>query len=97
MDNTTLKRIGAVAGIIIGVIYLINPTAGFIELLPDNLPFIGNLDEAGATTLLLWGIQTLRQRKEDNQYLQNLLEVNQDAQAKHQDDRVLQSPASRRK
>jgi hypothetical protein len=32
---------------------LFNPTAGFIELLPDNLPFLGNLDEAGATALLL--------------------------------------------
>ncbi len=35
------------------VIYLINPTAGFVELLPDNLPLFGNLDEATATLLLL--------------------------------------------
>jgi uncharacterized membrane protein YkvA (DUF1232 family) len=42
--------------IIIGILsglYLINPTAGFFELIPDNLPMIGNLDEATATTLLL--------------------------------------------
>ncbi len=35
------------------VVYLINPTAGLFEFLPDNLPFVGNLDEAGATALLI--------------------------------------------
>jgi len=38
---------------IMGTIYLFNPTAGFIELLPDNLPIVGNLDE-GAAMLLIW-------------------------------------------
>lgn len=38
---------------IIGLIYLINPTAGIIELIPDNLPFIGNLDEAAAAVLVI--------------------------------------------
>ena len=33
--------------------YLLNPTAGFIELIPDNIPIIGNLDEAAAVALLL--------------------------------------------
>ena len=37
----------------IGLIYILNPTAGLIELLPDNLPVLGNLDEAGAA-LLVW-------------------------------------------
>ena len=37
----------------IGLIYLINPTAGIIEIIPDNLPIIGNIDEAGATLLVL--------------------------------------------
>ncbi len=35
------------------LIYLLNPTAGFFELIPDNIPLIGNLDEAAAMTLLL--------------------------------------------
>ena len=35
------------------LIYLLNPTAGFLELIPDNIPLIGNLDEAAAMTLLL--------------------------------------------
>jgi len=34
-------------------IYLINPTAGIFEILPDNLPLVGNLDEAAATALLI--------------------------------------------
>lgn len=38
---------------LIGLIYLINPTAGIIELIPDNIPGVGNLDE-GVATLLIW-------------------------------------------
>ncbi len=34
-------------------IYLANPTAGFVELIPDYWPGVGNLDEAGAAVLLL--------------------------------------------
>jgi len=34
-------------------IYLINPTAGIFELLPDNIPLVGNVDEATATLILL--------------------------------------------
>lgn len=37
----------------LGVVYLINPTAGLIELIPDNLPVIGNLDEAAAVMLVI--------------------------------------------
>ena len=36
----------------LALIYLINPTFGLFELLPDNLPVVGNLDEAGAVLLL---------------------------------------------
>jgi len=35
-------------------LYLLNPGAGIFELLPDNLPVIGNLDEAAAVALLLY-------------------------------------------
>lgn len=38
---------------LISLIYLVNPTAGIIELIPDNIPFIGNLDEAGAAMLFV--------------------------------------------
>ncbi len=37
----------------LGAVYLINPTAGLFELIPDNLPVIGNLDEAAAVLLLI--------------------------------------------
>jgi hypothetical protein len=38
---------------LVGIVYLLNPTAGLLELLPDNLPIVGNLDE-GAAMLLIW-------------------------------------------
>jgi hypothetical protein len=31
-----------------------------LELIPDAIPIIGNLDEAAATTLVLWGLQAFR-------------------------------------
>jgi hypothetical protein len=40
--------IGALAGL-----YLINPTAGLFEFIPDVLPVVGNLDEATATLLVI--------------------------------------------
>jgi len=38
---------------IVGVVYLLNPTAGIFELLPDNLPIVGNLDD-GVAAVLAW-------------------------------------------
>lgn len=46
------KFLVAVSGLL-GMLYLINPTAGVFELIPDNLPIIGNLDEAAAAALVL--------------------------------------------
>jgi len=40
----------------VGLAYILNPTAGFIEFIPDNLPFVGNLDEGVAFTLLWYGL-----------------------------------------
>lgn len=47
-----MKRIAAILGIIISIIYLLNFTMGIFEI-PDYLPFIGNLDEFAAATLLI--------------------------------------------
>lgn len=55
-----LQIFRGVLAVLIGAIYLLNPTAGFLELIPDITPFIGNLDEAGATALLLYGINEVR-------------------------------------
>ncbi|MDH5328275.1 MAG: DUF1232 domain-containing protein [Gammaproteobacteria bacterium] len=38
---------------IISLLYIFNPGAGIFELIPDNIPFIGNLDEATAVMILL--------------------------------------------
>ena len=38
---------------IISILYLLNVGAGFIELIPDNISLIGNLDEATAAVVLI--------------------------------------------
>ena len=38
---------------LLSLLYLFNPTAGLFELIPDNIPGIGNLDEATAVLLLI--------------------------------------------
>ncbi|WP_321366543.1 DUF1232 domain-containing protein [uncultured Desulfuromusa sp.] len=48
-----MKKIGTFLLGLLSFIYLLNPTAGFFELIPDNIPLIGNLDEAAAATLLM--------------------------------------------
>lgn len=53
-----------VVGAVIGAIYLLNPLAGIIELIPDNLPVLGNLDEAGAAVLVMAGVQELIRRRQ---------------------------------
>ena len=42
----------AIVGVL-SLVYLLNPTAGIFEFLPDNIPFVGNVDEVTATALLL--------------------------------------------
>ena len=34
-------------------VYLLNPTFGVFELIPDNVPFLGNIDEVSASFLFL--------------------------------------------
>lgn len=38
---------------VISAVYLFNPGWGVVELIPDNIPGIGNLDEAAAATMLI--------------------------------------------
>lgn len=48
MKNLVVGAIGLVS-----FLYLMNPTFGLFEFIPDAVPFIGNLDEATASFLLL--------------------------------------------
>jgi uncharacterized membrane protein YkvA (DUF1232 family) len=38
---------------VLALLYLLNPTLGVFEFIPDNIPFVGNLDEATASMVLL--------------------------------------------
>jgi Protein of unknown function (DUF1232) len=57
------RKTGAAAVAVLSFLYLLNPTFGVFELLPDNIPGVGNLDEGTAGVLLLWAIQSLIQKK----------------------------------
>jgi hypothetical protein len=48
-----IKRIIVACLGTVALLYLLNIGMGIIEFIPDNFPFIGNLDEGGAVVLLL--------------------------------------------
>ena len=48
-----MKKIFIALAGFLSFIYLLNPTWGIFEILPDNLPLIGNIDEATATMVLI--------------------------------------------
>ncbi len=48
MKKFLIGLIGILSGL-----YLLNPTLGIFELIPDALPLVGNMDEGAATFLLL--------------------------------------------
>jgi uncharacterized membrane protein YkvA (DUF1232 family) len=55
-------KIVAWATIAAGTVYMINPTAGFVEMLPDNLPIVGNLDEAAVVFIMFSAMRYLGMR-----------------------------------
>jgi uncharacterized membrane protein YkvA (DUF1232 family) len=65
----TLKALAYVAGALFGAIYILNPTAGVFELLPDNLPIVGNLDEAAMVTLLIACLRGLRRLRDESRQI----------------------------
>lgn len=48
MKNIAVGTVG-----LMSFLYLLNPTFGLFEFIPDAVPFIGNLDEATASFLFL--------------------------------------------
>jgi hypothetical protein len=60
-----LKTCLYVLGVVVGAVYIANPTAGVWELLPDNLPLVGNLDEAAMVTMLLGCLRALKRQRSE--------------------------------
>ncbi len=54
-----MKKLFAAIGAVLSVVYIINPTAGLLEIIPDNIPGIGNLDEAAVTGILIACLRVL--------------------------------------
>jgi len=50
---------------IFGFVYLLNPTFGFFELIPDTLPIVGNLDEGAAALALWYGYLEIKKSRKD--------------------------------
>jgi uncharacterized membrane protein YkvA (DUF1232 family) len=61
----TLRALVYIVGALLSTIYILNPTAGVIELIPDNLPVVGNLDEAMMVTILLACLRSLRRMRSE--------------------------------
>jgi len=55
-----MKRKLAIAAIVLGALYILNPIAGLFELLPDNIPFVGNVDEGLAVYIIMSSISYLK-------------------------------------
>ena len=54
---------------LLGFVYLLNPGAGVIEFIPDNLPIVGNLDEGVAGLLIWYGlVEFFEGRKFDDRF-----------------------------
>ncbi len=47
------------ATILLGGLYIVNPTAGIFELIPDVVPVVGNLDEAAIMFLIFGAMRYL--------------------------------------
>jgi uncharacterized membrane protein YkvA (DUF1232 family) len=45
------------------ILYLLNPSAGVWEIIPDNIPIIGNLDEVAAVLLIMDSLKKIRKNK----------------------------------
>jgi uncharacterized membrane protein YkvA (DUF1232 family) len=53
IDQVTKTPWGSYILLAVGAIYLLNPLFG-VDLLPDNLPIVGNLDEAAIAFMMYY-------------------------------------------
>lgn len=66
MKEHTLKPTVILVLGIASLFYLLNIGVGFIELLPDNIPGFGNLDEGTAGAMLLYAIRYFYEKNKNN-------------------------------
>ena len=52
VDKAVKMPVGTITVLILCAIYLLNPFFG-VDILPDNIPIVGNLDEVGITYLMI--------------------------------------------
>ncbi|MBN1997506.1 DUF1232 domain-containing protein [candidate division KSB1 bacterium] len=57
-EKTFIRILGALVGVVLSVIYLLNLSMGLVEI-PDNLPFVGNVDEFVASGILIASLRYL--------------------------------------
>ena len=41
---------------LLGLVYILSPTCGLIEFIPDNQPIVADLDEGAAVLLVFYGL-----------------------------------------
>ena len=58
------RRRGAKIALFLAALYLVYPSLGIFEIIPDYIPFVGNVDEGLAGALIFWAIRTLREPQE---------------------------------
>lgn len=61
LDTDLKKRVAGTGALLFGILYILNPGGGVVELIPDFIPLVGNIDEAAATAIALWGFYVLSQ------------------------------------
>ena len=59
VDRKLRFPVGSILLGLICVVYLLNPTAGILELIPDNIPIAGNLDEGLATAGMIMALNNM--------------------------------------
>ncbi|MCU0329009.1 MAG: DUF1232 domain-containing protein [Chitinophagales bacterium] len=57
-ENKKYKPL-AILVVLLSIAYLVNPTLGIFEFIPDNIPGIGNLDETVVAGLLFAALRYL--------------------------------------
>ncbi len=80
---------------LLGLVYILNPTAGIFEFIPDNIPLIGNIDEAVAFYLIMAGMveifegTKIRQAKKQSEKDLRVQQSKADNFHQHTDDQVI--------